>query len=128
MGGFLRNQRALILDRDTKCTAAFKRALEASGTHVVVTLFRAPNCNAFADRFVLSIKSECTDKMIFFGEAMLRRAINEYIKHYNNEPALVSTLAGRTFSCSLSHRCANRMLSPSASRVGPARGLRTPLH
>ena len=84
-GGFLRNKRTLILDRDTKFTAAFKRVVDASGTRVIVTPYRAPNCNAYAERFVLSIKSECTDKMIFFGEAMLRRAINEYIEHYNTE-------------------------------------------
>ena len=85
VSGFLRDQRKLILDRDTKFTAAFKRRLEASGTQVVTTPYRAPNCNAHAERFVLSVKSECTDKMIFFGEAMLRRALNEFVEHYNTE-------------------------------------------
>ena len=85
VSGFLRDKRKLILDRDTKFTAAFKRTLEASGTQVITTPYRAPNCNAYAERFVLSIKSECTDKMIFFGEAMLRRALNEFVEHYNTE-------------------------------------------
>jgi transposase InsO family protein len=83
--GFLRDKRKLILDRDTKFTATFKRTLEASGTQVVTTPYRAPNCNAYAERFVLSIKSECTDMMTFFGEAMLRRALNEFVEHYNTE-------------------------------------------
>jgi len=46
---------------------------------------RAPNCNAFAERFVRSIKDECLDRMILFGEASLRRALREYVSHYLSE-------------------------------------------
>ena len=46
---------------------------------------RAPNCNAFAERFVRSIKEECLDRMILFGEASLRRALKEYVVHYHIE-------------------------------------------
>ncbi len=46
---------------------------------------RAPNCNAFAERFVRSIKGECLDRMILFGERSLRRAVNEYAVHYHTE-------------------------------------------
>ena len=46
---------------------------------------RAPNCNAFAERFVRSIKEECLDRMILFGEASLRRALTEYVAHYHAE-------------------------------------------
>jgi putative transposase len=46
---------------------------------------RSPNLNAFAERFVLSIKSECLSKMLFFSEAALRRAIREYVEHYHTE-------------------------------------------
>ena len=48
---------------------------------------QAPNCNAHAERFVLSIKSECLLRMIFFGEASLRHAISEYVVHYHAERA-----------------------------------------
>ena len=44
------------------------------GVEVVLTPRQAPNCNAFAERFVLSIKSECLDRMIFFGESRFRAA------------------------------------------------------
>jgi transposase InsO family protein len=44
-----------------------------------------PNCNAFAERFVRSIKDECLDRMIIFGEASLRRALREYVAHYHSE-------------------------------------------
>ena len=58
-----------------------------SGVKVVRTPPQAPNCNAFAERFVLSIKSECLDRMVFFGEASLHRALGEYMVHYNVERA-----------------------------------------
>jgi RNase P protein component len=45
----------------------------------------APNANAFAERFVLSIKSECLERMIFFGQRRFRRAVEEYIAHYSGE-------------------------------------------
>ncbi len=46
---------------------------------------QSPNLNAFAERFVLSIKSECLSRMIFFSEAALRRAVCEYVEHYHEE-------------------------------------------
>ena len=46
---------------------------------------RSPNLNAFAERFVLSIKSECLDRMIPLGESHLRHAIAEYMRHYHQE-------------------------------------------
>jgi putative transposase len=85
--GFLRIQRALICDSDTKFSAQFSRILINAGVEVVLAPRQAPNCNAFAERFVLSIKSECLWKMIFFGEASLRRAVSEYLAHYHVERA-----------------------------------------
>jgi len=85
--GFLLRHRFLICDRDTKFTAQFKRILGDAGVDVVLTPKRAPNCNSFAERFVLSIKSECLDRMIFFGERRLREGIAEYIEHYHEERA-----------------------------------------
>jgi len=57
--------------------------LKNAGVKTVLTPYRAPNCNAYAERFVLSIKSECLNKMIFFGEVSLRRAISEYAAPFN---------------------------------------------
>src|SRR2546427_6950747 len=45
----------------------------------------SPNLNAYAERFVRSIKDECLDRMIFIGQASLRRAVHEYIEHYHRE-------------------------------------------
>jgi len=83
--GFLRGHLALICDGDTKFTEHFKDVLEGAGIEVVVTPYMAPNCNAFVERFVLSIKSECLERMIFFGRRRFRRAVGEYIEHYNSE-------------------------------------------
>ena len=83
--GFLRNHRVLIVDRDTKFTRTFRAMLERGGVEAVRTPPRSPNCNAYAERFVRSIKEECLGRMIFFGEASLRRALREYVEHYNAE-------------------------------------------
>lgn len=83
--GFLREHRLLILDRDTKFTAQFKRILKDAGIRVAEIPYQAPNCNAYAERFVRSVKSECVNKMIFFGESSLSRAICEYAAHYHRE-------------------------------------------
>jgi transposase InsO family protein len=45
----------------------------------------SPNLNAYAERFVRSIKDECLDRMIFVGQESLRRAVTEYMEHYHLE-------------------------------------------
>jgi transposase InsO family protein len=83
--GFLRDHRALIIDRDSKFTEGFREAMRQAGVRVVRTPYMAPNANAFAERFLLSIKSECLERMIFFWHRRFRRAVGEYIAHYNGE-------------------------------------------
>jgi putative transposase len=83
--GFLVNSRYLIMDRDTKYTEDFRDYLDREGVKPVRCPVRAPNCNAFAERFVRSIKEECLDRMILFGEASLRRSLREYVTHFRSE-------------------------------------------
>ena len=83
--GFLLNSRYLIMDRDTKYMNDFRGHLDREGVKPVRCPARAPNCNAFAERFVRSIKDECLGRMILFGEASLRRALREYVAHYHAE-------------------------------------------
>ena len=83
--GFLLNSRYLIMDRDTKYTKEFRDYLDREGVKPVRCPARAPNCNAFAERFVRSIKEECLDRMILFGEASLRRVLRAYVIHYHSE-------------------------------------------
>ena len=83
--GFLRGKRLLILDRDQKFTTEFRDLLEHARTDVIRLPYRSPNLNAYVERFVLSIKSECLERMIFFSEPSLRRAVAEFIHHYHGE-------------------------------------------
>ena len=83
--GFLLNSKFLIMDRDKKYTNEFRANLKREGVTPVRCPVRAPNCNAFAERFVRSVKNECLDRMILFGEESLRRVLKEYISHYHTE-------------------------------------------
>jgi hypothetical protein len=83
--GFLQGKRFCLMDRDTKFTVAFRQLLADIGVEPVRLPPRSPNLNAWIERFVRSIKAECLDRMIFFGEPSLRRAIREYLVHYHAE-------------------------------------------
>ena len=83
--GFLKDIRYLILDLDTKFTDRFKGILKSAGVEVVNTAYQVPNMNAFAERWVLSVKSECLNRMILFGEASLRRALGQYCDHFHTK-------------------------------------------
>ena len=82
---FLKGRRFLICDGDTKFCYRFKIVMEAAGFNLIRTPYQAPNANAHAERFVRSIKAECLDRMIVFGEDHLRRVLDEYLAHYNRE-------------------------------------------
>ena len=83
--GFLRGKRYLILDRDTKYSDAFRSFLVRDGIKIIRLPPRSPNLNAFAERFVRSIKEECLGRMIFFGQASLRHAVKHFMMHYHAE-------------------------------------------
>ena len=83
--GFLRGKRYLILDRDSKYSDEFRNVLVREGIHLMRLPPRSPNLNAFSERFVRSIKSECLNRMIFFGQASLRHAIHQFMAHYHAE-------------------------------------------
>src|ERR1700716_250609 len=83
--GALRDCRYLLHDRDTKFTQSF-RAIIASGRVEPLALpARSPNLNAYAERWVRSVKEECLSKIILFGERSLRRALSDYVDHYHAE-------------------------------------------
>jgi transposase InsO family protein len=83
--GFLHDMRFLICERDSKFSLRFRIVLEDAGIRLIRTPYQAPNANAHAERFVRSIKEECLDRMILFGERHLRHAIAEYLAHYHRE-------------------------------------------
>ena len=83
--GFLAEKELVILDRDSKFSMAFRDLLKDAGVDVVRLPYRSPDLNAYAERFVRSIKDECLSRMILFGERSLRRATREYAAHYHTE-------------------------------------------
>jgi len=83
--GALHAKRYLIIDRDTKYSQQFRGLVQNSGTKVIRLPPMSPNLNAYAERFVRSIKDECLDRMIFVGQGSLRRAVTEYAEHYHLE-------------------------------------------
>jgi transposase InsO family protein len=83
--GFLMDARFLIHDRDPLFTEEFERVLASSGVQAMKLPARSPDLNAYAERFVRSIKSECLARVIPFGERQLRRAVKDYTEHYHRE-------------------------------------------
>jgi putative transposase len=75
----------LIHDRDSKFCQHFDSLLRSANVEPVKLPPHSPNLNAYAERFVLSIKSECLDRMILFGERALRHVLKEYAAHYHFE-------------------------------------------
>jgi len=83
--GFLNGARYLIHDRAPLFTNVFKTVLRSAGVEPVRLPPRSPNLNAYAERFVRSIKSECLAQIIPLGERHLRKAVSEYAAHYHLE-------------------------------------------
>jgi putative transposase len=83
--GFLDNCRYLIHDRDTKYCQSFRKIIESGDVKTFPLPARSPNLNAFAERWVKSVKDDCLSKLILLGETSLRRALREYLVHYHAE-------------------------------------------
>jgi putative transposase len=72
-------------DRDTKYTISFRAIIESGQVKTLPLPARSPNLNAYAERWVRSVKEECLSKIILFGERSFGRALNEYVTHYHAE-------------------------------------------
>ena len=83
--GFLKDHSHIILDRDPLFTAHFRGILKDRGVKPVQLPARSPNLNAYAERFVQTIKSECLSKIVPLSERHLRKAISEFALHYHLE-------------------------------------------
>jgi putative transposase len=77
--------RYLLHDRDTKYTISFRAIIESSRSRRSPLPSRSPNLNAYAERWVRSVKEECLSKIILFGERSFRQALIEYVAHYHAE-------------------------------------------
>ena len=102
--GTLTGKQYLIHDRDPLFTAEFLGLIASAGVESVRLPPRSPNLNAYAERFVRSIKESCLDRMIFFGEESLRTAVKNFVAHYHSER---------------NHQgLANKLISPEPDHLG----------
>jgi putative transposase len=83
--GFLSPGQYLIDDRDGKYCLAFQQMIEAVGAKPIALPPRSPNLNAYAERWIRSVKDETLSRLILFGERSLRYALHEYVTHYHTE-------------------------------------------
>src|SRR5260221_7482094 len=83
--GALRDCRYLLHDRDTKYTQSFRAIIASGQVEPLVLPARSPNLNAYAERWVRSVKEECLSKVVLFGEHSLRRALSGYVAQYHGE-------------------------------------------
>jgi putative transposase len=77
--------RFLLHDRDAKFSGPFDEVFRTEGVRVIRTPIRSPKANAFAERFVKTVRRECLDHLLIFGERHLRWTLREYLRHYNEE-------------------------------------------
>ncbi len=83
--GFLNGNCYLLMDRDGKFCPKFREMLKQEGVNCVRLPPRSPNLTPHIERFMRSLKEECLLKMIFFGEKMLRAAVEQFLEHYHGE-------------------------------------------
>ena len=101
--GHLYPCRYVLHDRDTKFCASFRPTLADGGVKTIRLPARSPNLNAFAERWVRSVKQECLSKLILFGEGPLSRTLIEFSAHYHGERNFLtlttSPTSGRPVEC-----------------------------
>ena len=83
LGERARHIRFLVRDRDTKYTLVFDQVFTSLGMRVIQTPVRAPRANAIAERWIGTVRRECTDRLLIYSERHLRHVLAEYKRHYN---------------------------------------------
>jgi len=78
-----RNFKFLIHDNDSSFSKAFDTVFKSEGFHVIKTPFQAPNANAYAERWVRTVREECLDHILILSDVHLSRVLREYIRYYN---------------------------------------------
>jgi transposase InsO family protein len=113
--GFLVGKRYVLMDRDTKFSESFRGILGDAEVKAVRLPPQSPNLNAHLERFWRSLREECLDRLILFGESALRQAVSQFVIHFHqerNHQGLENQLidAGEEVGCSDGEvRCRERL-------------------
>jgi len=83
--GFLVGKRYVLMDRDTKFSECFRGILSNAEVKAVRLPPQSPNLNAHLERFWRSLREECLDRLILFGESALRQAVSQFVLHFHRE-------------------------------------------
>ena len=75
--------RFLVRDRDAKFTRAFDDVFCSDGAEVLITPVQAPNANAYAERWIRTVRAECLDWLLIAGRGHLEQVLRIYVEHYN---------------------------------------------
>jgi hypothetical protein len=117
----------LVRDRDAKFTTAFDTVFTSEGGRVLECTVRSPRANAFAERWVGTVRRECTDHMLIFGRRHLEAVLRRYVAHYPPGPRALTALSQGAGSGRRVHRRPPRRRPGRAGpRVPPGRHLTAP--
>ena len=83
LGGRAARFSFLIRDRDSKFTTVFDEVFAGNGVRIIKTPVRSPRANSFAERYAGTLRRECLDHLLIYGERHLRRILAAYARHYN---------------------------------------------
>jgi transposase InsO family protein len=80
-----RSVKFLVRDRDAKFTASFDEVFSSEAIRVIKTPVCSPRANAYAERWVRTVRSECLDRILIVGHRHLERVLRDYVKHHNEQ-------------------------------------------